>query len=208
MNYDEVKAMAQLYADRTDIDVVRNMDNFILMAEARMNRVLRVGEQTHRIYTNTVTDREYYTLPPEYNGMRVLQFNEGKVDASKVIKLEYVTPEALITLQANDDNSGTIHYTVINNQIQLHQTLPGGGTLEIVFYRKVPRLTSTNPSNWMSNDHPDVYVSGVSAEIELFVKNYDASKLWDDRMSRGIEEIRENDIGNRWVGAPMAIRTE
>ena len=40
----------------------------------------------------------------------------------------------------------------------------------------------------------------------MFVKNYDAAKLWDDRMTRAIEELRTNDINNRWSGNSMQMR--
>ena len=40
----------------------------------------------------------------------------------------------------------------------------------------------------------------------MFVKNYDAAKLWDDRMTRAIEELKNNDSLNRWSGNTMVMR--
>lgn len=207
VTYDEIVNAATAYSDRYDIDVKSNMQIFIIMAEARINRVLKVREQTHRIYTPTVEGKEYYTLPHEFNGMRSIQFNHGGVDdGSLPVPLNYVTPEVITRMQHSEYDEQLQYYTIINNQIQLHKTLPGKGTLEMVFYRKVPPLNKDNAINWMSADHPDIYLAGVIAEIETFVKNYEVAQGWDAKMSRSIDELADNDISARWTGAPLAMR--
>lgn len=208
MRYQELVDAARAYADRSDIEVDANLDTFILMAEARINRALKVAEQTHRMYTASIDGKEYYTLPAEFNGMRTVHFNSGDVDAedSKTVQMYYATPEQITQFQ-QDDTRGVFYYTIVNRQFQVHNTFPGKGTIEMVFYRKVPSLTSTNDVNWLSEDAPDIYLSGICAEIELFVKNYDAAQLWDARMTRAIGELSDNDIDNRWSGNTMMIRS-
>lgn len=210
MNYTELVEAAKAYCDRIDVEVSQNVQVFVLLAEARINRTLKVTEQTHRVYTKTMAGKEYYTLPPEFNGMRVVSFNTGAVDAegSNVTLLHYVTPEQLVEMQESAYDEQQRYYTVVNNQFQLHQPLPNGGTLEMVFYRKVPPLGTKNGNNWMSTENPDIYIAGISAEIEMFVKNYDAAQLWDARMTRAIEELRVNDINNRWSGNSMQMRVD
>ena len=210
MTYDELVAAAKAYCDRIDVEVNQNVQVFVLLAEARINRTLKVTEQTHRVYTKTMTGKEYYTLPPEFNGMRVVSFNSGGVDKpdSQATLLHYVTPEQLVEMQESAYDEEERYYTIVNNQFQLHNPLPNGGTIEMVFYRKVPPLGVKYNSNWMSEENPDIYIAGISAEIEMFVKNYDAAKLWDDRMTRAIEELRTNDINNRWSGNSMQMRVD
>lgn len=204
MDYAEVVRLAQAYADRIDAEVVTNIDSFIVMAESRINRAMRVAEQTHRIYTQSIAGREYYTLPPEFNGMRVIQFNDGQVDNSGVIVVEYVTPEQLVACQAKNSNKN--YYTIINNQLQFHPTLPAEGTIEMVFYRKVPHLDAENTTNWISVSNPDIYISAITCEIELFVKNMEASLIWNTRMQDAIESLRTNDIDKRWTGVGLTMR--
>lgn len=204
MDYAEVVRLAQAYADRIDVEVTANIDSFIVMAESRINRALRVAEQTHRIYTQSIAGREYYTLPPEFNGMRVIQFNNGQVDNSEVMVIEYVTPEQLVACQAKNSNKN--YYTIINNQLQFHPTLPAEGTIEMVFYRKVPHLDAENDKNWISLSNPDIYISAITCEIELFVKNFDSSVLWNTRMQDAIESLRTNDIDKRWTGVGLTMR--
>ena len=204
MDYAEVVRLAQAYADRIDVEITSNIDSFIIMAESRINRAMRVAEQTHRVYTQSIAGREYYTLPPEFNGMRVIQFNNGQVDNSEVMVIEYVTPEQLIANQSMSKTKN--YYTIINNQLQFHPTLPAEGTIEMVFYRKVPNLSAENTTNWLSLGNPDIYISAITCEIELFVKNLEASSLWNTRMQDAIESLRTNDIDKRWTGVGLTMR--
>lgn len=208
MIYSGLIDAARAYCDRVDVEVNQNVRVFVLMAEARINRTLKVTEQTHRVYTRTMEGKEFYSLPEDFNGMRVVHFNTGDVDAqvSGTIQLHYVTPEQMIEMQESAYSETQTYYTILNNQLQLHKPLPNGGTIEMVMYRKVPPLSESNPSNWMSTDNPDIYLAGISAEIEMFVKNYDAARLWDDRMTRAIEELKNNDSLNRWTGNTMVMR--
>lgn len=209
MIYQELADAARAYADRQDIEVDANLDVFFIMAESRINRKLKTAKQSHRMFTRSVGLQEYYTLPPDYNGMRIIQFNTGEVDddvnGSKTITISFVTPVMMAELQA-DGKTDEYHYTIVGRQLQFYPTLPHGGTIEMVHYRKMVHLSKDNQSNWMSEDHPDIYLSALLAEIESFVKNYDAATLWDDKMSRSIEELRIDNEESLWAGNTLQTR--
>lgn len=208
MNYTELINAAKSYADRQDIEVDNSIDTFIMMAEARINRILKVYGQAHRIYTTTIENQEYYSLPPDYNGMRAIQFNSGKVDepGSKTSPMHYASPEQMALLQNEGRPSDHSFYCISGEQIQVYPTLSGDGTIEMVFYRKVPNINSTNSTNWLSENNPDIYLSGIIAEIEQFVKSYDVSDRWDAKMSRAISEMTSNDVDQRWSGSQLTTR--
>lgn len=211
MNYQELVDAAKAYADRQDIEVADNLDIFITMAEARINRVLRTYEQTHRIFTTTIFEQEFYALPEDYNGMRAIQYNDGLVDVpgTKSYTMAMISPELLVEKQQYTyEQLDQYYYAVIGQQIQVHPTLAPSGTLELLFYRKVPNLNNVNQANWCSENHPDIYLSGIIAEIELFVKNYETAQMWDTRMTRAIQELKSSDVDKRWAGNPMQMRVE
>ena len=120
--------------------------------------------------------------------------------------MHYITPEQVVDMQQRAEYGDKLYFTVMNNQVQVVPCLPSGGTVEMVFYRKVPNLSATNTENWASVDHPDIYISAITAEIELFAKNYDAATLWNSRLLSCIDEIDNNDVDNRWAGNTMTIK--
>lgn len=206
MNYDELIDASKAYADRKDVEVSANMDVFIALVEAKINRVLKTREQTARAYTPTVQDQEYYALPPDFRGMRDIQLNSGLPgsDASST-PYEYASPEQM-NVRRGEPFAGKLYYTIIARQLQVFPCIEAGLTLETVYFQKVPNLNATNSDNWMSEEHPDIYLSGMIAEIEAFAKNYDASKLWYARLTMAINELDLVDDIERWSG--VALQTK
>jgi len=207
MNYTELVDASKAYADRQDIEVSSNMDVFIAMGEGRINRLLKTREQSCRAYIITVDGQEYYSLPSDYVGMRNIQLNSGSPASShKVTPYHYTSPEHMDHIRQNV-SSGKLYYTVIANQIHVYPCLASGQTIEIVYYQKVPMLTSSAVTNWLSINHPDAYLAAICAEISLFVKDYEVAQLWDVRLTRSIDELKDSDVEERWAGSSMTIRT-
>lgn len=204
MNYSELVAAAKAYSDRNDLDVNTNIDTFILLAEARINRLLRTRKQAGRYYINAVTDQEYYCLPPDYSGMRDIQVNKG-APGSESKSFHFAEPDIFNSIR-NRAYDGTPYYCIIANQLQVYPLLDAGQTIEMVYYKKVVNLNSTTVQNWLSIDNPDIYLAGIIAEIELFVKNYEVSNIWIDRMSSAINELDNSDFEERWGGPALEMR--
>lgn len=206
MNYDEIVLSGKAYADRHDIEVDENFDTFIIFAEARMNRVLKTREQTARVFTPAVENASYYPLPPDYRGMRDVQVNSALPNQDHSVQvMDYISPYEF-NIQSGKVYGGRAYYTIIDNQIQIYPCQAIGSSIEMIYYQKIPHLSEGDPNNWMSDEHPDIYLSGVMAEIELFVKNHDIATLWINRMLGGIEELDASDTTERWSGAPLRMR--
>ncbi len=208
MNYDELVAVSKAYADRNDIEVDENIDNFIVFVEARMNRTLKTRKQSARAYIATVTDEEYYPLPIDYAGMRDIQLDSTAPTAEHEVAIfNYLQPEAM-NKQRVRPYAGRNYYTIIADQLQIYPCQEANQALEIVYFQQVPNLNSENNTNWMSDNHPDMYLAGMTAEIELFVKHFDIGKLWYDRMTSQIQELDSADVKERWGGSALFTRVD
>lgn len=207
MTYSELVEAAKAYADRSDIEVTTSINIFILLAEAKMNRLLKTRKQSARIYTPTVKDQEFYSFPPDYAGMRSIQLNSELTynQSHNSMPMSYMAPEQF-AVQRNNPYAGKLYYTIIANQIQVFPKHDAGKTIEIVYYQKVPPLSLAAATNWMSIDHPDAYVAGVVAEIELFVKNYEVASGWNSRMISAIDEIDSSDQVEQYSGSQLVMR--
>tara|TARA_R110000803_G_scaffold11850_2_gene35026 strand:- start:382 stop:1011 length:630 start_codon:yes stop_codon:yes gene_type:complete len=207
MNYTELVAASIAYADRQDIEVSENMDTFILLAEARINRVLKTREQSVRATVQTVTDQEFFALPPDYAGMRDIHLNyTSDSGESKQAQYNLLNPEQLTGRAQGWPNENANYYQIIANQFKITPAIDTGSSIEITYYQKVPNLNAVAADNWLSISHPDIYLCGMTSEIELFAKNYDAAQGWQSRMSTAIGELDNTDVVERWSGAPMQTR--
>lgn len=211
MNYAEITTLALSYADRQqDAEVSERMNDFLRMAESRINRAFRVRKMSVRATLNLVEDQAYYGLPSDFAGLRDIEiYDTSNINAKTTLK--YLTPEKMNALNASQTSipageNGFIGYTIIADQIQIAPTQDSTRVMEIVYYQNLRPLTSTNNENWVSIYVPDAYINGLMTEISAFTKDKEASMLWDQRFIASLNEIESTDDSDRWSGTPMEIR--
>jgi hypothetical protein len=201
MNYEEVKSVALAYSNRSDQDLISNIDNFLRMTEAKLNRELHVQRQSKRAVVQTVDGQEYYGLPADFAGLRDI---ETRVDASSKgrITFQYRSPEQFNNI-ANAGGTACV-YTIIADQLQIWPSTDGE-ILEIVYYATLPPLGTLNQENWLSKRYPDLYIFGLMVEISAFAKDVDASMIWSQRFDGAIASIDLKDDKERWSGTSLQV---
>lgn len=204
MNYAEIVALALSYADRTDAEVANRVDDFLRVVESRINRVLKTMEMSIRTSTITITDKEYYALPTDFEGLRDIEIRDSASSSYKTT-LQYLNPEQLNNISGIDGLKG-IYYTIVANQIQIIPIQAPGKVIELIYYRKLIPISTTFPENWLSLYNPDAYVFGLLTEIHSFLKDKESIAMWDARFKEALAEIQFNDTSRRWSGTPMQIR--
>lgn len=201
MDYAEIVKVALGYADRQDKEVSDNMDNFLRVVESRVNRRLKINEQSTRSRILTSIDEEYYGLPSDFSAVRDIELQN--VEGATTATLALVNPEQMN--QHKIAGTKTMIYSIIANQLQIHPK-QDGKVIEIVYYQKVPELGTLSATNWLSINYPDCYIFGLLVEISAFVKDATTADLWDARFNNVIEETIVNDQKNRWSGTPLQTR--
>ena len=209
MNYTEIKDLALSFADRTDADTENNVDGFFRMVESRVNRKLRtMGMSTNHDLLLTA-EVNSFVLPSGFGGAR----NIAHVDGDKKTTIKMVTPEKLDELsdipnglQLNATNNIEVSGYIDSDTLYFWPPLDSG-KISLLYYMKVPEITAVAPTNWLSDDYPDVYINGLCKEIAAFNKDRDAKLGWDEQFKLALAEIKIEDKHNRWSGAPMQMQT-
>jgi hypothetical protein len=99
-NYTELKTAVANWLDRDDLTA--RIPEFIALAEARFNRVLRIRAMESKQTASTVAGQQNLALPARFVQMRNVQINTSPVTA-----MQYVTPEIFDRLYGGS-SSGTI----------------------------------------------------------------------------------------------------
>ena len=205
MNYEEIKALAISYSDRNDVEITANIDNFIRVAESRINRALKTQQMETRVSIPTIAEQEYYDLPVGFGGLRDIEIRATE-DDRKRYTLAYISPEQMNNRSSHsDDGTYKIYYTIIANQIQIMPP-QDGKIMELVYYKLITALDGTNTTNWISDTYPDLYLFGILVEITSFVKDDVASSLWSDRFTSTLNEITLDDDKTSWSGTSLQSR--
>jgi hypothetical protein len=208
MNYTEIKDMALGYSDRQDTEITGKMDLFLKMVESKINRALETQPMIATVQTVLVDNVFEYTLPTDFLSIKDIKIvNTDNENYS--YPMEMASPERVTTFRL--DGSDQRIYAIIGNTVQICSN-PYDATLnlvlEISYYQKLPALTSGATTNWVSNSHPDAYIFGLMVEINAYVKDAEATMLWENRFNSVLSEITAQDIRYIWGGPTLKIKVE
>lgn len=208
MNYTEIKDMALGYADRQDTEITGKMDLFIKMVESRINRALETQTMIATVQTLLASDVFEYTLPNDFLSMKDIKIvNLDNENYS--YPLEMASPERVTTFRL--DGSDQRIYTIIGNIVEICSN-PYDATLnlalEISYYQRLPALSSIVTTNWVSTNHPDAYIFGLMVEINAYVKDAEATMLWENRFNSILSDITSQDIRHLWSGPTLKVKVE
>jgi len=197
-NYTELKTAVANWLDRDDL--ADRIPEFIALAEARMNRVLRLRMMESKYTASTIASQRNYALPASYIQMRNFQLN-----TSPITSLSYVSPEIYDRLWGGSQGGTPLFYTIIANELQLGP-IPGSViTMEMLFYKKVSALSASNTTELMLTDNPDVYLYGALLEAEPFVMNDERIGVWAQGFEKAIVDLQEQDNKDRHSGSALRV---
>jgi hypothetical protein len=78
-------------------------------------------------------------------------------------------------------------------------------TVQIVYTAKVPALTEDNPTNWLLQEFPSVYVHGVLAKLYRWAKDDVAEGLEKQSLAEALAVIAEDDRQGTSGAAPTTF---
>lgn len=190
--YAELQTAVTNWLDRSDLATL--VPDFITLAEARFNRVIRAPDMLTRDDAFTV-DGQYETVPTGFTeASRVVLLT------SPVTVLEYVTPQVMAEARAGRTSSGKpAFYSVVGGNFEFLPTPDSAYTASLLYYA---RLTPVSSSwNWLASSHPDIYLFGALTEAEPYVKNDERLLLWKSRLDQALAELNVMNDRKRVPGA-------
>jgi len=210
MNYSEIVALGLSYSDRDDIETANRVDDFLRVVESRVNKKLKTQKMGSRTALPIVLNQTEYDLPADFSGLREIKV----VDGDRQRTMQLVTPEFMASVKdepgasfaVTDPSFATSYYAIIADKLNIYPPQNPSGTLDLVYYKRVPALTSAAPNNWLSDDNPECYTFGLVVEISAFAKDAEATGIWDGRFKESMQDIHMDDQVSRWGGTPMALR--
>jgi len=172
------------------------VQEFIALVEARLNRLLRTQEMETRA-TATVSG-EYLILPDDFLEQRSIEIGGDQ-------RLEYVTPAQMSEYQT--ETGEPRYYTVTDGQFRFQPVPANSYSLEVVYYKKIPALAVGNTTNWVLDNHPDLYLASCLTMAEVFGWNDGRAAGFKAAGAEIIAEIESQELKRRVGSSPLKMRT-
>jgi len=184
MNYAQLQSNIADFLNRTDLAAA--IPTFIGLAEAQMERALRVRQMIER--STFQVSAEYTTLPSGFLENKTL-----KITSSRPIQpVEFVTFEQMDSAeQANASANGIPKYfTVVGNQIRVHPNPDATYDAELTYFAQLPKLSNSNTSNWLLESSPDAYLYGALMQSSPYLKDDERVAVWGTLYNTAVEAIK------------------
>jgi len=190
--YSDLVSAVGDWLDRDDL--ATRAPDFIRLAEARLNRLLEDPEM--EVLATSTASGASTTLPDDFGSMIAISTGYYPLQAMSAADF------------AGVDNTITGYprfYTLFDNGIRF---APAESTaqIEMVYRRTIPALTADNPTNWLMDRAPDLYLYGALVQASGFVTEDDRIALWKTAFDEAIEELRSDGARRKWGAGPIAPR--
>lgn len=198
-NYTELKASVADWLNRTDLTSV--IPDFIALAEAQIERTLRTRQMMVRATASI--DTEYSAVPADF-----LETKSIKLNTNPVTSLTFETVDALDSLKSTTyiSTGKPQLFSIVGGQIRVLPAPDSTYTAELIYYAKLSKLSSTNATNWLLTQAPDVYLYGSLMQAAPYLKDDARIPVWASIYTRGLEELQIADDRGATSGGAIMMR--
>ena len=195
----ELKTAAANWLDRSDL--TDRIPEFIVLAEARFNRILRIRDmETVSTAISTTAGTREYSLPTGF-----VQMKEFHLTTDPITPLAYITPEMMSRLQAGSTKAKPKVFTIIADNVRLGPNPDAVYTTSMLYYKTFTALSASNTTSEMLTNNPDVYLYGTLLEAEPFIMNDARVQLWATAFRQAVEDIQNQDNKDRHSGSELRV---
>lgn len=188
------------WLNRSDLTSV--IPDFITMAEAQFNRVLRHRKMVER--ATATLDSEYSAMPADW-----LESIRYQLNTNPITVMEFVSPDQAAVLKGAYSTSGKpIFYSQIGQQFQVIPAPDSGSayTGELTYYAKIPALSSQNTTNWLLTDSPDIYLYGSLLQSAPYLQDDNRIAVWASLYTKLVQDLTVSDERSRMATSSLRMR--
>ena len=185
-------------------DLTSRISEFIVLAEAQLNRLLRTREMLTRSTASTAD--QYVSLPTDFLDMMIIELTS----TTPPKRLIYITSDRSDDYREQQNNkTGTPNYYTIEGAfIQLLPTPNTSYTIQLNYYKDIPAMATLadSGSNWLLLTHPDIYLYGTLLQSAPYLMDPQSIGTWGTMYAQSIQELQTADEKSRYSGGTLNIR--
>ena len=189
----ELKTALASWVNRSNLTT--SLGDFITLSEAKINRRLRVSEM-ETAFSSTAIASGAVTRPADLAAIKALWVTGDSQRTLEAKTLEFIQrfPSLSTTPQFYAwSTTGLVFY-------------PSSGSVEGVYYAKVPALSDSNTTNWLLTANPDLYLWAGLEQAAFFIKDDNEAAKWSAKADGLIQELNDRSMANQFSGGPLVAR--
>lgn len=201
--YDDLIANVAGWLNRGDLAAV--IPTFVSLFEAQFNKDPRGRIQKSVVISSADIANELSPVPSDYIQMQNLRIPGSQ---SNPDGLDLLTSQQVGQFRLRYNVAGEpLYYAIIGAQLRLLPIPDQQYTFEMEYFSKLPALGTSNETNWLLADHPDIYLYGSLLQAEPYLKNDERIPVWRGLYDSAMEALNTTDDRALFSGATLKMRT-
>jgi hypothetical protein len=190
MTYDSLTTDITQYLERNDAAVVNQIPSFIMLAEFEIaEQIKTLGQQ--QVVESTMTVGEP-VIPKPSRWRKTVSMNvtvSGQIQPILLRKYEYLRQYA----PSSTTTSTPLYYSDYNYDNWLVAPTPDQAySFEVLYYERLAPLSSTNQTNWITQNAPNAMLYGTLLQAMPFLKN-DQRQIFQQKYTEAMQVLKQED---------------
>lgn len=200
-DYASLQSAITDYLDRSDLSTV--VTTFIGMGESRIYRDLRIREM--EVVTAATVTSSTFAVPADYREMRNLYVTDAT--GAYLYELERASPFWLRSQFQLQSSQGRPQYYAREAGNFVIGPYPNTSyPLSMLYYARLPSLSVTNTTNWLTSNNPDLIFAAAMVEAGVYQQDTQAVQYWESKYGQLSSQVEKADKNERMSGSAPVIR--
>lgn len=181
-------------------DLANVIPTFISLAEERLARDLRIREMLKVSTATTTAGDKTVGLPADFLEMRDLH-----LETNPIATIKYQSPSAFFRNAYASISGLPTQYTTLASELQFAPKPDSTYTLELLYYAKPPKLSSSVSTNVFLTACPDLLLYAALGESAPYLENDARVATWASLYDKGVNSLTVSDDSGEYAGSPLTI---
>lgn len=192
MTYDSLNAIVLQYLERSDQATINAIPTFITLAEFEIAQEIKTLGQLQIAESTMTSGNPVLQKPARWR--KTVSFNitdsSGNRTPVNLRKYEYLTNY----WPNNTSTSMPLFYSDTDwDHWYVAPTPDQAYTFECLYYERIAPLSSTNQTNWLTQNAPTAMLFGTLLQAMPFLKN-DQRQIFQQKYTEAIQSLKSEDV--------------
>jgi hypothetical protein len=203
MTYDSLTSTVLQYLERRDASVVETIPTFISLAEFEIAQEIKTLGQLQVAESTMTANNALLQKPARWRKTVSMSVTvAGKKQPVYLRKYEYLKnywPDA-------DQTDVPLYYADTDWEHWYIAPTPNlSYAFEVLYYERIAPLSSTNQTNWLTQNAPNAMLFGTLLQAMQFLKN-DQRTIFQQKYSEALQSLKSEDVAR--VGDRQAVAVD
>lgn len=186
-------------------DLAGSVQQWVFLFEQEANLDLRRREMEFRATTATAPGQAAYALPNGFAEAISMHLNPASLP---VRLLQPSSWDRIKRLFPIDIQAEPQQWAISANQFLVGPTPDDVYTLELAYYREIPNLSPSAPSNWLIADYPAVYLYGALVQASNTIADPVRAAQWSASFERSMQRLMKDQVREDGFGGGPVLRCD